>query len=140
MESPRRPTGTARSPRWRTDEVSPGPRIQPGVAGRLRGGASLSLGAPTARPVDWVFARSLLIEGLRRPAGTGGVLVISRHRCHPHSVRVVLRSSAGAALTDIAESAVAAFVLRTIWLVPPGTESLHIDIDRALAELTGRRD
>lgn len=55
----------------------------------------LSLGAPTARPVDWVFACSLLTEGLRRPAGTGGVLVIPRHRCHPHSVRVVLRSSAG---------------------------------------------
>ncbi|MFB6571270.1 SsgA family sporulation/cell division regulator [Streptomyces noursei] len=42
-----------------------------------------------------MFARSLLTEGLRRHAGTGGVLVIPRHRCHPHSVRVVLRSSAG---------------------------------------------
>ncbi|WP_306190890.1 MULTISPECIES: SsgA family sporulation/cell division regulator [unclassified Streptomyces] len=100
----------------------------------------LSLGAPAAGPVHWVFARSLLTEGLRRPTGAGDVLVIPRHRCHPNSVRVVLRSAADAALIDIAESAVAAFVRRTVSLVPPGTESLHIDIDRALAELTGRRD
>ncbi|MFD8221711.1 SsgA family sporulation/cell division regulator [Streptomyces sp. NPDC059697] len=100
----------------------------------------LSLGAPATRPVDWVFARSLLMEGLRRPTGTGDVLVIPRHRCHPHSVRIVLRSVAGAALIDIAESAVAAFVQQTVSLVPPGTESLHIDIDRVLAELTGWRD
>lgn len=100
----------------------------------------LCLGAPTARTVDWVFARSLLTEGLRRPSGTGDVLVIPRHRCHPDCVRIVLRSAAGAALVDIAASAVAAFLRRTDSLVPPGTESLHIDMDRALAELTDRRD
>ncbi|MET9076110.1 SsgA family sporulation/cell division regulator [Streptomyces sp. NPDC004232] len=100
----------------------------------------LSIGAPEARPVDWVFARSLLTEGLRRPIGAGDVLVIPRHRCRPNSVRVVLRPAAGAALIDIAESAVAAFVQRTVSLVPPGTESLHLDIDRALAELTDGRD
>jgi hypothetical protein len=99
----------------------------------------LSLGAPATSPVDWVFARSLLSEGLRRPTGTGDVLVIPWHRC-PHSVRIVLRSPAGVALIDIAVSEVAEFLRRTTSLVPPGTESLHIDIDRALAELTGRRD
>ncbi|MES4907675.1 MULTISPECIES: SsgA family sporulation/cell division regulator [unclassified Streptomyces] len=100
----------------------------------------LSVGAPAARPVDWVFARSLLTEGLRRPSGTGDVLVFPRHRCHPHSVRIVLRSAGGEALIDIEESEVAAFLRGTVSLVPPGTESLHIDIDRALAKLTGRRD
>ncbi|MFI9584225.1 SsgA family sporulation/cell division regulator [Streptomyces sp. NPDC052236] len=100
----------------------------------------LSLGAPAARPVDWLFARTLLMEGLRRPTGTGDVLVIPRHRCHPDSVRIVLRSTAGVALVDIAVSAVTAFVRQTVSLVPPGTESLHIDMDRAVAELTGRRD
>jgi hypothetical protein len=98
----------------------------------------LSLGAPADRTVDWVFARTLLTEGLRRPAGTGDVLVIPRHRCRPDSLRIVLRSSAGAAMVDIAASAVAAFLRGTVSLVPPGTESLHIDMDRALAELTGR--
>ncbi|SCF84797.1 SsgA family sporulation/cell division regulator [Streptomyces sp. Ncost-T10-10d] len=100
----------------------------------------LSLGVAAARPVDWVFARSLLTGGLRRPTGTGDVLVTPRPRCHPHSLRILLRSAAGAALIEIAESAVAEFLRRTVLLVPPGTESHHIDMDRALAELTGRRD
>jgi hypothetical protein len=100
----------------------------------------LSIGAPATRSVDWVFARELLTEGMSRPTGTGDVLVIPRHRCHPDSVRIVLRSTTGAALVDIAASAVTAFLRRTVSLVPPGTESLHIDMDRALAELTGRLD
>jgi len=100
----------------------------------------LSLGAPATRPVDWVFARSLLTEGLSRPSGSGDVLVIPRHRCHPNSLRIVLRVDAGTALIEIAESEVSAFLRRTDSLVPPGTESLHIDIDRAKTELTGRRD
>ncbi|MFJ4689337.1 SsgA family sporulation/cell division regulator [Streptomyces sp. NPDC088789] len=100
----------------------------------------LSIGAPAARPEDWVFARSLLMEGLRRPTGTGDVHVLPRHRCHPDSVRIVLRSAVGAALVDIKASAVAAFLQQTFSLVPPGTEGLHIDMDRVLAELTGRLD
>jgi hypothetical protein len=100
----------------------------------------LSIGAPVGRPVDWVFARSLLADGLRRPSGAGDVLVIPRHRCRPGSLRIVLRSAAGLALIDIAESEVIAFLRRTFSLVPPGTESLHIDMDRAVAELTGSRD
>ncbi|MDX3850815.1 SsgA family sporulation/cell division regulator [Streptomyces sp. AK02-01A] len=100
----------------------------------------LSIGAPAARPVNWVFARSLLMEGMHRPTGTGDVLVIPPHRCHTGLLRVVLRSAAGAALVDIAASAVAAFLQGTVSRVPPGTESLHIDMDRALAELMGRRD
>ncbi|MDX3763281.1 MULTISPECIES: SsgA family sporulation/cell division regulator [Streptomyces] len=100
----------------------------------------LSIGAPAARPVDWVFARSLLTEGLHRPTGTGDVLVIPPHRCHPVSVRIVLRSGAGVAQVDIAASAVAAFLRRTVSLVPPGAESLHVDLDRVLDELTDRQD
>ncbi|MER7569091.1 SsgA family sporulation/cell division regulator [Streptomyces sp. NPDC097941] len=100
----------------------------------------LSIGAPTARPVDWMFARSLLTEGLQRPTGTGDVLVIPLHRCRPGSVRIVLRSAAGHALVDIAAAAIDAFLRRTVSLVPPGTESRHIDMDRALAELTGGQD
>lgn len=100
----------------------------------------LSIGGPATRPVDWVFARSLLAVGLHRPTGTGGVMAIPLPRCRPDSVRIVLRSAAGTALIDIAASVVAAFLRRTDALVPPGTESLHVDMDRALAELTGTRD
>jgi len=62
----------------------------------------------------------LLAEGLRRPAGTGDVLVIPRHQCQPDSVRVVLRPATGAALIDIPASAVTAFLRQTVAVVPPG--------------------
>ncbi|MFF4833114.1 SsgA family sporulation/cell division regulator [Streptomyces sp. NPDC001315] len=95
----------------------------------------LSLGAASTGTVDWVFARSLLSEGLSRPAGVGDVLVIPRHRCHRDSVRIVVRSTAGSALLVIAASAVAAFLKQTEMVVPPGTEGLHIDLDRVVAEI-----
>ncbi|MEV4555404.1 SsgA family sporulation/cell division regulator [Kitasatospora sp. NPDC049285] len=100
----------------------------------------LSLGAPTARTVNWVFARSLLTEGLHRRAGTGDVLVLPRSPSRRHFIRVVLRSHEGSALIDIEESAVDAFLQRTLAFVPLGAERFHLDIDRLLAELTGRRD
>ncbi|MFE3904892.1 SsgA family sporulation/cell division regulator [Streptomyces sp. NPDC059153] len=99
----------------------------------------LSLGAPMKSPVDWVFARKLVTEGLRRPTGSGDVLVIPRHRCHPHSLRVVLRNLSGTALVEMAVSEVTAFLRWTFALVPEGAESLHMDLDRAISELTGRR-
>ncbi|MFG2884585.1 SsgA family sporulation/cell division regulator [Streptomyces sp. NPDC048297] len=100
----------------------------------------LSLGAPPARPVTWVFARALLDEGTRRPAGVGDVLIFPQPRCHPHSMRIVLRSARGVALVDIAVKEVATFLRQAFMLVPSGTESLHVDLDRAVAELTCRGD
>ncbi|MGY0057778.1 SsgA family sporulation/cell division regulator [Streptomyces sp. LZ34] len=95
----------------------------------------LALGATSTDTVDWVFARGLLSEGLRRPAGIGDVLVIPRSSGPRHSVRIVLRSTVGAAVLDIAASAVTAFLDRTDLLVPPGTEALHIDLDSIVAQL-----
>ncbi|MDX3242593.1 SsgA family sporulation/cell division regulator [Streptomyces sp. ME18-1-4] len=95
----------------------------------------LSLGGTSTGTVDWVFARSLLSEGLRRPAGAGDVLVTPPHHCHRHSVRIVLRSRGGIAVLDIATTSVVAFLKRTDMLVRPGTEGLHIDLDRVVAEL-----
>ncbi|MFJ4690091.1 SsgA family sporulation/cell division regulator [Streptomyces sp. NPDC088766] len=95
----------------------------------------LSLGGASTGTVDWVFARSLLTEGLVRPAGRGDVLVVPPHRCHRHSVRVVLRSAAGTAVVSIAASAVATFLAETGRVVPAGAEGLHIDLDRLVAEL-----
>jgi hypothetical protein len=98
----------------------------------------LSLGAPAMRPATWVFGRALLADGMHRPTGVGDVLVIPGHRCRPDSVRIVLRSAAGAALVELPASEIAAFLRQTFRKVPSGTESLHVDVDRALAELTGR--
>ncbi|MET7648938.1 SsgA family sporulation/cell division regulator [Streptomyces sp. NPDC005426] len=100
----------------------------------------LSLGAPAAESVVWVFARALLAEGLRRPAGIGDVLVFPRHRCLPDTMRIVLRTLAGAALVELPASDVTRFLRNADALVPPGTESAYVDIDSELALLTGRSD
>ncbi|MER6115805.1 SsgA family sporulation/cell division regulator [Streptomyces sp. NPDC001743] len=116
------------------------------LPGRLRYDATdpyavhLSLGVPAAEAVVWVFARELLAEGLRRPAGLGDVLVFPRHRCLPDTMRIVLRTPAGAALVELPASEVARFRRDADALVPPGTESAYVDIDSELALLTGRSD
>ncbi|MFG2881119.1 SsgA family sporulation/cell division regulator [Streptomyces sp. NPDC048297] len=96
----------------------------------------LSLGAPSAPPVDWFFARSLLSEGRRRPAGEGNVVVFPRHGCHPDSLRILLRTRHGAALLEVKAAAVTSFLARTDALVPPGTEHRHIDLDGIVERLT----
>lgn len=96
----------------------------------------LSLGAPTAPSVDWVFARSLLTQGLHRPTGRGDVVVFPRRPQTPDSIRVLLRTRAGAALLEVASAPVTAFLRRTEALVPPGTEHHHIDVDRVVELLT----
>ncbi|MEU6098254.1 SsgA family sporulation/cell division regulator [Streptomyces sp. NPDC047079] len=73
----------------------------------------LCLGTPSHLSVDWVFARSLLVDGLRLPTGTGDVLVSPRHRCHPGAVRIILRSRTGSAALEIAQTAVTAFLRQT---------------------------
>ncbi|MFF8732425.1 SsgA family sporulation/cell division regulator [Streptomyces sp. NPDC015171] len=95
----------------------------------------LSIGAPLASSVDWVFARSLLARGIHRPAGIGDVVVIPRHRCDPRSVRILLRTRAGAALLAVSAYAVRDFLRRSDALVPPGTEHRLIDLDRLVRRL-----
>ncbi|MGW0998836.1 SsgA family sporulation/cell division regulator [Streptomyces sp. NPDC002520] len=96
----------------------------------------LSLGAPSAPSVDWVFARSLLSDGCRRPTGTGNVVVFPRHGCHPDSLRILLRTRHGAAVLEVDAAVVAVFLHRTDALVPPGTEHHHIDLDDIVERLT----
>ncbi|WP_261800902.1 SsgA family sporulation/cell division regulator [Streptomyces sp. PBH53] len=98
----------------------------------------LSLGPSTGTPVTWVFARELLAEGLQRSAGPGDVQVIPWQCGTPHSIRIVLNNANGTALVELAAAEVAAFLRQTFTLVPPGTESDHLDLDGAITALTGR--
>ncbi|MFF7188735.1 SsgA family sporulation/cell division regulator [Streptomyces sp. NPDC008222] len=100
----------------------------------------LSLGTHSPLTVDWVFARSLLADGLRVPVGIGDVLVVPRHRCRPEAIRIVLRSRTGSAVLEIAESAVTAFLRQTEAVVPQGCEHHHIDLDDVVARLTAGGD
>ncbi|MER8084515.1 SsgA family sporulation/cell division regulator [Streptomyces sp. NPDC058316] len=86
-------------------------------------------------PVRWTFARELLVEGVFRPCGQGDVRIWPTKVDVRNVIFVALTSPDGDALLEIPSAAVAAWVERTLRLVPPGTESERLGIDEGLAEL-----
>ncbi|MER6540294.1 SsgA family sporulation/cell division regulator [Streptomyces sp900105755] len=89
----------------------------------------LSIGATSSGTVNWVFALSLLQEGLCRPVGEGDVLVSPRRASHGPVLRIVVRSRLGSAILDMKASAVADFLDRAQELVSAATEGSYVDID-----------
>ncbi|MFB7546715.1 SsgA family sporulation/cell division regulator [Streptomyces sp. NPDC056154] len=86
-------------------------------------------------PVHWTFARELLVEGVFRPCGQGDVRIWPTKVDVRNVIFVALTSPDGDALLELPSAAVAAWVERTLRLVPPGTESERLGIDEGLAEL-----
>ncbi|MEW2070061.1 SsgA family sporulation/cell division regulator [Streptomyces sp. NPDC007346] len=86
-------------------------------------------------PVHWTFARELLVEGVFRPCGHGDVRIWPTKVDKRSVICVALTSPDGNALLEVPSAAVAAWVERTLCVVPPGTESDRLGIDEALAEL-----
>ncbi|MET9510456.1 SsgA family sporulation/cell division regulator [Streptomyces flavidovirens] len=86
-------------------------------------------------PVNWTFARELLVEGVFRPCGTGDVRIWPARTDSRSVVCVGLTSPDGDALLEAPSPAVSAWLERTLRAVPPGTESGRLGLDEALAEL-----
>lgn len=87
-------------------------------------------------PVRWVFARDLLDEGLVHAVGDGDVCVVpGRDIVGDTTVSLRLASPDGVAVLEASADAVLDFLSRSYALVPPGTESDHLDIDRDLAHI-----
>ncbi|MCC5478003.1 SsgA family sporulation/cell division regulator [Streptomyces sp. NPDC059680] len=84
--------------------------------------------------VTWVFARSLLDQGMRVPAGHGDVQIWPYGR-----TRTVLEfhSPHGLALLQFPSSALRRFLLRTYGVVAPGQEDLAGVVERGLSALFG---
>lgn len=86
-------------------------------------------------PVHWTFARELLVEGVFRPCGHGDVRIWPTKVDDRSVICVALTSPDGNALLEVPSVAVAAWVERTLRVVPPGSESSRLGLDDALAEL-----
>ncbi|WP_327246108.1 SsgA family sporulation/cell division regulator [Streptomyces sp. NBC_01320] len=86
-------------------------------------------------PVHWTFARDLLVEGVFRPCGHGDVRIWPDRIERRNVLCMALSSPDGDALLEAPSSTVAAWVVRTLRLVPPGTETGRLGIDAALADL-----
>ncbi|MGW6141027.1 SsgA family sporulation/cell division regulator [Streptomyces sp. NPDC055144] len=86
-------------------------------------------------PVNWTFARELLVEGVFRPCGHGDVRVWPTKVDRRSVVLMALSSPDGDALLEAPTAAVSAWLERTLRVVPPGSESERLGIDDGLAEL-----
>ncbi|MDT3396917.1 SsgA family sporulation/cell division regulator [Streptomyces sp. B1866] len=89
-------------------------------------------------PVEWSFARELLLEGVFRPCGQGDVRVWPSRADGRTTVCMSLTSPNGAAQVEAPASVVSAWLERTLRAVPPGQEHEQYDIDAALAGLLAR--
>ncbi|MFF2662490.1 SsgA family sporulation/cell division regulator [Kitasatospora sp. NPDC058032] len=91
-------------------------------------------GTGPAGDIVWVFARRLLSTGLEVPSGIGDVHVrpgLGRRTL------VELRAPEGTAMVQFDTADLRRFLWRSRLLVPEGEEHLHLDADRALAQLLG---
>ncbi|MEU9860392.1 SsgA family sporulation/cell division regulator [Streptomyces sp. NPDC047971] len=86
-------------------------------------------------PVNWTFARELLVEGVFRPCGHGDVRIWPTKVDGRNVVLMALSSPDGDALLEAPSAQVSAWLERTLRAVPPGTESEQLGIDDGLAEL-----
>ncbi|MFE6054622.1 SsgA family sporulation/cell division regulator [Kitasatospora sp. NPDC056446] len=87
-----------------------------------------------AEDIVWVFARRLLSAGIELPAGVGDVHV---RPALGRRTMVELRAPEGTALLQFDTADLRRFLWRSRLLVPEGEEHLHLDADRALAQLLG---
>ncbi|MDH6456299.1 MULTISPECIES: SsgA family sporulation/cell division regulator [unclassified Streptomyces] len=86
------------------------------------------------RGVTWTFARALLEEGLRGPAGGGDVHIWP---CGRDTTVVEFHSPYGLALLQFDTPTLRAFLLRTYAVVGVGQEDLGEAVERGLDALFG---
>ncbi|WP_328944459.1 SsgA family sporulation/cell division regulator [Streptomyces sp. NBC_00250] len=89
----------------------------------------------TDHPVNWTFARELLVEGVFRACGHGDVRIWPTKVDGRSVILMALSSPDGDALLEAPSAQVSAWLERTLRAVPPGTESERLGIDDGLTEL-----
>jgi Streptomyces sporulation and cell division protein, SsgA len=89
----------------------------------------------TDDPVEWIFARDLLAEGLDGVAGAGDVRVWPSTAAHRDVLNLALSSPFGQAHFEAPLTALTGFLLRTFEVVPAGREGEFIDIDGELNDM-----
>ena len=88
--------------------------------------------------VEWLFARSLLIEGAVGPVGEGDVRVWPVQRGRGCVVHLAMASPSGSAVFELDRDELEQFLRRTCAAVPVGRESAAVDLDAELAQLLSR--
>lgn len=87
---------------------------------------------PGCQPIEWLFARSLVSDGLAAPVGYGDVRIWPSREDLGGPVYIELCSPSGRALLEAPRPVLVDFVDRCHALVPPGAEAGFLDIDAEL--------
>lgn len=87
--------------------------------------------------VEWLFARSLLADGMRRSVGFGDVRVWPGLGQHSSQVHLSMTSPTGSALFELDRAPLVDFLDRSYEVVALGAEPGVIDLDRELTDLLG---
>lgn len=82
----------------------------------------------TDEPVEWIFARDLLSEGMTAPSGEGDVRVWPSSAESGPTLNLVLSSPFGQAHFEAPIQALADFLRRTYEAIPAGHEGEYFDI------------
>jgi len=91
----------------------------------------LSLSLAESPSVEWVFARELLIQGVRLPAGQGDIQIFPIHE----GVMIELHSPDGEAQLLADAATLTAFADAVEAAVPLGQEDRYFSLDAELADL-----
>ena len=86
-------------------------------------------------PVEWIFARDLLAEGLTEPAGEGDVRVWPAATGNHRVLNISLSSPFGQAHFEAPVKDVADFLRKTYQIVVAGEESDHVNVEAELTAL-----
>jgi len=85
--------------------------------------------------VNWVFARELIAEGLRKPAGDGDIAMWPSKTDGREVLCISLSSPSGQALMEAPREGIEDFLARSYTVVPVGSESSLIDMDSLIDRL-----
>ncbi len=90
--------------------------------------------------VRWAISRDTLLLGLTEPAGLGDVQILPGVDDGRAVVVVEFRSPAGRLVALAPTQTVHRFLVRTLAVVPAGTERVHLDLDALVDALLGRSE
>ncbi|MFC4502746.1 MULTISPECIES: SsgA family sporulation/cell division regulator [Streptomyces] len=100
---------------------------------------SLTFHIHTDDTVQWVLGRDLLLDGQHGLAGVGDAQVWPSRRSWAGKVCIALRPypKRKAVVVTASARALEAFLLRTLAVVPAGTEERHLNMDGTVRQLLG---
>ncbi|MER7742935.1 SsgA family sporulation/cell division regulator [Streptomyces sp. NPDC096538] len=90
------------------------------------------------RGAQWTFARELLDQGLKTTAGTSDVRIAPIDPSQGHDFAIEFESPSGFARFEGFADPIKSWIARTYEVVPVGSESSFLEVDRFLDEVLAR--